>query len=252
MNNHFQHHISNMDMKEFYKKICQLPDCPSVIVVEELEEGEILRRKMKSGRDILYLKHQSEDTMLDVLEKELLLKEAKEVSAFPFENHSLSNKAVMDWLLVATIISDLLAIRVPQIVFTQGGLENGACFAGHGLIVLADHSPYDIQASESFIVLAHELRHEWQHQYHKDWFANYPDLESIRTKKGYNLYCNHWTEIDAESFAIKLTSIVFSGVAISEKNEKLKKKYISRANEIDIPTSDSIIRLKSAFSYADE
>lgn len=250
MNNHFQYHISNMDMKEFYKKICQLPDCPSIIVVDELEEGEILRKTM-GNHDILYLKHQSEDAMLDVLEKELLLKEATVAPALPFENHSLSNKAVMDWLLVATIISDLLAIKVPQIMFTQGRFKNGVCFTGHGLIVLADHhSPYDIQASESFIVMAHELRHEWQHQYHEDWFANYPNLESIRTKKGYNLYCNHLTEIDAEAFAIKLASIIFSGVEISEKNEKLKKKYISRANEIDIPTSDSIIRLKSVFSYA--
>ena len=225
----FQYTLSNLDMKDFYKELMLWGlDCPEVILVEEIEDGsDILRREMENGNHLIYLKNT--ENKLDVLKKELELKEAKVVPAFSFENHNWTNKEVYIWIFVACEIAGLLNIKCPQIIFTAFEDAGNAC--GEGMLCLPNKNS-DFQSSmvEMFLCIAHELRHEWQHINHPDWSEGYVHVES---EKDLEAYINHRTEIDAEAYARKLAGIMFD-ISLFRRRDQHTKKLKARANELII------------------
>ena len=238
--NEFAYHPSNLDMKDFYNEMmCYNMNWPAVIVMDELEDGSnILRREMENGNQIIYLK--KADNMFTVLQNELALNEAKVVSAFPFENHDLEKIELMTWIYCATEIADLLSIRCPQVIFTT--FEDAGFASDAGLLVLPAKKPYGkLNVIETFVCIAHELRHAWQHVNHPKWFDGYVQVEDETNKEQMEAYINHRTEIDAEAYARKLAEIVF-GVSLFRGDEPKKiEKLLSRAQEINIDISEEQI-----------
>lgn len=233
----FQYELANIDMKDLYTEmLCYGENWPEVIVVKEIEDGsKVLRRKMVNGNDLIYLKNN--ENMFDTLCKELEMHEAKVVPAMPFENHNLSNEELMTWISCACEIADLLDIRCPQIIFTP--FKDAGNASGQGMLSLPDTKPYGkLNIVEMFVCIAHELRHEWQHENHPEWFDEYVQVES---DEDMDAYLNHKTEIDAETYARKLAGMVFDLQLLVHENPKLMDKLINRANEIDIPISEDII-----------
>lgn len=232
--NQFNYELVNIDMRDLYIDIiCNGVECPEVIVVKELEDGSIIQRRiMENGNCIYYLKYA--DDMYDVLISELKNGNANEVECLPFENHELTNEEVMKWIACTTTIADMLDVGCPQIMFTP--FEDAGVFGGEGLLVLSGTNPekpyFEI---ETFVCIAHELRHEWQHKYHPAWFKDYVQVES---EMDMDKYLNHKSEIDAESYARKLAGIVF-GIDLFKGGDKaLMEKMIRTAKDIDISVSE--------------
>lgn len=232
--NQFKYELVNIDMRDLYTDIiCDCVDCPEIIVVKELEDdSNIQRRIMENGNYIYYLKYA--DDMYDILMKELENGNANEVECFPFENHELTNEEVMKWISCATTIADMLDVRCPQIIFTP--FEDAGNFSGEGLIILSGintENPYF--EIETFVSIAHELRHEWQHKHHPSWFKDYVRVDS---EEDMNDYLNHKTEIDAEAYARKIAGVVFGIDLFKGGDKKIMKKMKNVAEKIDVSVSE--------------
>lgn len=233
----FQYKISNIDMKEFYNEmICCHTNWPAVVVMDELEdESNILRREMKNGNQIIYLKHA--DDMFTVLQNELELNEADVVPALPLENHDLENEELMTWIACAVEIANLLSVKCPQIFFTS--FEDAFIASGEGVIFLPAKKPYGkFNVIENFLCIAHELRHEWQHVNHPDWFEGYVHVTDEHDKGQMDAYLEHRTEVDAEAYARKLASQVFDIPLFVYGERNAMGKLIKRAQEIKINLSE--------------
>lgn len=235
-NKEFQYHLSNLDMKDFYNDmLCSHMNCPAVIVMDELEDGSnILRREMENGNQLIYLKNA--DNMFTVFKNELALNKATVVPALPFENHNLENEDLMTWIACAVEIADLLSVKCPQIIFTP--FENAANAAGEGVIFIPAKEPSGkLNILENFVCIAHELRHEWQHVNHPDWFEGYVHVEGQTSEDQMDAYLNHRTEIDAEAYARKLAGMVFDVPLFGKKDKKL----LNQAQEIKMNISEEQI-----------
>lgn len=223
----FKYELANIDMKGFYREIFGLDiDCPEVILVKENEDGsDILRREMVNGNHLIYLK--DSDNKVDILKRELENNAAKVVPAFSFENHNYSNKDVKKCVECACKLADVLGVKCPQIVFTA--FEDAGNSSEDGILYLPNKKiDEELNVIEMFICIAHELRHEWQHMNHPDWFEGYVHVER---EEDLEAYLNHRTEIDAEAYARELANIVFD-VSLLRKRDENTKKLKARANEL--------------------
>lgn len=231
--------LAKIDMKPLYKLMLTQPDkeFPEVIIVEETESGNICDVKKLDNINLVYLKKNSTEKIFEIINNIETYKSKILLPALPFEDIALTSEDYLSYIKCAVTISDALEIPCPQIMFTKMSLGEGGNWCGTGLIALADY-PLDIDIksyAENFKALAHELRHEWQHIYHPDWFQDYPMMKSVLTQEDNYAYCSHKTEIDAEAFAIKVASIVIPGSKICNTSQAIIDKYLSRANEIEIP-----------------
>lgn len=239
-NKEFQYKPSNMDMKKFYKEMIYCHrNWPAIIVMDELEDGSnILRREMANGNQIIYIKNA--DDMFTVLQNELEFNKANVVPALPFENHNLENEELMTWIACEVKIADLLSVKCPQIIFTPS--EDSYIAVEVGVLFLPAKKPYGKRnIIENFVCIAHELRHEWQHANHPDWFEDYVHVEDENDKEQMDAYIEHRTEVDAEAYARELASQVFDIPLFRGGDPKKTDKFIKRAQEIKIDLSESQI-----------
>lgn len=172
-----------------------------------------------------YIRHG--ETMFNILDEELMNGTAKTVKCLPFENHDFSDKEVLKWISIAIT----LGTRCPNIVFTP--FEDAGNASEQGMINLPGIKPFN--PIELFVILAHEMRHEWQHAYHEDWYKDYVYPES---DEDLDKYLNHITEIDAEAYARKLCKIVFGFDLFNTGERSLMEKMKKRASKIELTVSD--------------
>lgn len=226
--------LANIDMKEIYKQmICMHMDWPSFKVFDDLEVP-VIRVEMDNGNNSYYLANNPD--MIEVLMDELEHPKALVQKANDFENHRLENEELMEWVYVAMEIAEMLDINCPQISFWES--EDAGNFGGECLLFLPDKKPEGkLNIIEMFVCIAHELRHEWQHEYHPDWNEGY-----VSGDEGDMLeYLTHKTEVDAEAFARKLAMKVFGIDLFNDKNNLVIDKLIARADEIELPDFDEYI-----------
>lgn len=245
----FSYELSDIDMRDFYTEILYRHESiPAFIILEETEDGsEILRGRMTNGNEIIYLKNS--ENMFNILDEELETKKAGVVDAPSFQDYDWSEKEVGNWMLCTCKIADLLNIRCPQIIFTP--FEDGGNAGGKGAIFLPNkdqNADEMVNIGETFLSIAHELRHIWQHKHHPEWFKGYVHVESDEDMEA---YLNHRTEIDAEAYARKLAEMVL-GVSLFSDGKKITKKLKNRAKEIDILLSGDDIAYFNVLFNAEE
>lgn len=231
MEKEFKYELANVDMKEFYSNIlCYYSRCPEIIAVKAIEDGSsIQRRLMDNGNSIFYIKHG--ENMFDILEEELRSETAQTVKCLQFEQHDFSDEDVLKWISIAITMSDILDVRCPNIVFTP--FEDAGNASEQGMINLPGIKPYN--PVELLVILAHEMRHEWQHANHPDWFKDYVYPES---DEDLDNYLNHKTEIDAEAYARKLAKTIFDVDLFNAGERSLMEKLKKRASKIGLTVSD--------------
>lgn len=219
--------FSNINMRDFYLKVmCFYDEFPEVVVVENLEnDREIIAYELPNGNLIYYLKNS--DNMIDIFFDELENQKAKVLKAEPFQYHDLSNKEICTWISCVVEIADLLNVDCPQIIFwTSEDSGNSS----DGRIFISDTHPDNrLNIIKTFVTIAHELRHEWQHVNCPDIFNNYPDPD-----KDMESYLNHPSEVDAEAFARKLATIIFDWNLFTAADKLL----LDRAKDIDIDSNE--------------
>ncbi len=144
--------------------------------------------------------------------------------------HTLDDSDIALWIYTAITVADILGVRCPQIVFSSSDSDGGNA-GGQGLIVLPSlHSNSKENILEMLLIIAHELRHEWQHVHHPDWFDDYVQ---VKNDADMDKYLNQKSEIDAESYARKLIGTALEHDLFRGIDPKLLKIMKKRANEID-------------------
>ncbi len=245
MKRKFKYVPSNIDMKSLYNKLTiEHKEFPEIKVFEQLEDkNDISCHIMPNGRYIIYLKNDSNMTncLLDTLKNP----NCKCYPAFPHEYHNIDCRNICKWITCAIVISNILRTRCPQILFTK--YEDAFNFTGQGLLLLPDfYSDIDM-----FNALAHELRHEWQYFTHPEWKEDYV---MVNSEKDIPAYYNHISEIDAEAFARKLTSIVYGVDALNVdlQNGENLSAILDRAEEINILISDGFCQTNDDFLMTED
>ena len=120
MKQEFQYKLANVDMHKVYSSvISEFKKIPEIMVYEELEDGNnILRYRIRSGKDIIFLK--KADDMIHVLRNEL--KGNKAPSYFDLDwswHHELEDEEVAMWCKVVLLLSEALNVNCPQVHFSS-------------------------------------------------------------------------------------------------------------------------------------
>ncbi len=226
------------DMRPIYRGLYKkFPNgFPEIFVVNEFpDDTTICKRSFPDGRYALFVRDDDDDTLISRLVNEIEEDTCSEIS-IPMTYTVLSNEEVAQWLVYACYIDDILSVPLKQIMFAHG--EDGAGYSDEFLTFIND----DVSVPEMLMVIAHELRHAWQHIHHPDWLDEY-----IHPENDEYAYKNQYAEIDAEAFGIKIESMItgiefVNSYAGMELDPKYRSQIINRMNEIDIVLSKKNIK----------
>jgi len=247
MNKEFTYDLSMLDMREIYSQvIASKLEFPEFIVVEEVETGaDIIRCRIDYDEtypeDVIYIKNG--DNIFGRLAEEILQREAEVIEAPYFLEHCLDSEQMKIWYEVVLIMSDILNIRCPQVSFHSDLNGDGEIFDDNSLVMLPDLLACSFISMVTLI--AHELRHAWQHINKPEWNKNYLSGDENNTES----YLLQPAEIDAEAFARKLMEVVWGIDLFRHPKEEVTKALIKRKNEIDIVINKKKVkRLREIFA----
>lgn len=248
-NKEFQYSVSILDMSDIYSHIISdIAEFPEIIVFDELEdESNIVRYRIDEDcvEDVFYVKKCN--NIYENVCEEIVNPKAKVIKAEDFLYHQLDSEMMKTWYSVTLRISEILNINCPQVTFHACFRDGDAGnFGGQGWTVLPDM--FSSQFITMVTIIAHELRHEWQHIHHPEWFEHYITGENNNIKE----YCLQPAEIDAEAFARKLIGIVWGVDLFNHKELEVKSALRKRRDEIDIIISRKKINILRVLFEEDE
>ena len=208
---------------------------PEILVFKDIPGKDIIHRKFPEGRCVYFVKEDTDDNILKTIYNEIENPKSEEDNSIPITYHTLSDKDVAKWCLYACYISDILKIDLKQLCFAHN--EDTSGFSSEFITFIQD----DVNDVEMLMVIAHELRHAWQHLHHPEWFNEY-----IHPEEDEEAYYMQKSEIDAEAFGIKVESII-TGVEFINSNAGLdmepeyRTQIMNRMDEIDVILSNKKI-----------
>lgn len=224
--------LLNIDMNDVYgEMLCYEYPWPQLIVVDDLPHNRSIERlKAKNGNDFLQVKN-SED-MVDrlFLEMHLPSKAVGEVKDYMRTN--MDSQERMKWIYAVSIVSEMLHIECPQVLFCEWLNGEAGNFAENGLIILPDLNPEKKFANiEMLVTIVHELRHIWQYRYRPEWGKNY-----ISGKVGDHIeaYCLQKCEIDAEAYARTFVGELINRNLLKHPNKKIENALVRYVTENEL------------------
>lgn len=226
--------LATRDMKDIYTQMgCYEDEWPAILVTESTNDKnyEITRYRMPTGESDIICIPNSENVFEDLCD-EFFNPKAEVRVAESFMYHGLSSKEISCWYSVACVLSDLLGIDCPQILFSSFLDGNAGCFTGEGLIAFPDYRlDTDLMKMEGFVSMAHELYHEFQFQH-----GLITERFVYETEEDLERYCSDDIEIQAEAFARLMVKKVFGINLFKGSNKKFIRdlKRSSQKIKIDI------------------
>lgn len=228
--------ISDKDMRPIYRRLFkEFPDgFPEILIAEELENGEdIIRFTFRDGRNVYYVKNDTDEKILDLLINEIKNPSCLQSPTFPTFYHTHNDKNVAKLCIYACYIADILDIPLKQIIFMDSD-EMSVQFEGFPYV-------FGDKLEDITVVIPHEMRHTWQRINRPEWFENYINIDTIAdgdNEKWFE-YHNQPAEIDAQAFGIKMESMIFGSDCTDKKlyetmYPEYRDKIIKRVQEIDI------------------
>ena len=205
--------LSINNMGPFYSALSKwIPkDCPAVIVLKQLPNGECIQWQKEGNKYIAML---AED-IPDIKKLELVMAGPPATdSHFYTETIASSCPIYSEIYGFASMLSNSLSIRCPQILVfgshypkrCNGMLHNdGNC----PMVITMKGS---LSTDRTIRTLAHEMRHAWQHITNPEYF--FVDYH-FTADNGVDEYAQQVAEVDAEAFSRAFCHLVF-GVPIQE------------------------------------
>ena len=232
-----QYEISCIDMAPIYRSLiteCHIQEFPEILIFKKIENGEkVLRYTFDDERSVIFLKQSKR--MLDVLVQEL--KEEKATTYPASENlfHPLSNANFSLLSTVCILISEMLDVPCPQLVYRQNQDGYGVSIAEINVICIRVADNSDDRILDSIRYMAHEIRHLWQYINRPEYFAN-----SNRFDRTPEEYLMSEEENDAEAFANKLfyeltgVDTITANPGYASGNKEVIKKVRKLEKDIDL------------------
>lgn len=214
--------LAVLDMRHIFEIIRDInfnTYIPQVIVVKSNNCGQnIVRHRAKTGQDILYIENKDYTVLKELLMKEITHPQAKVIPAASWEENNINQDSYKLITTSILAIGDILRLKqMPQVFFCKG--KDAA--SGENILFLPEtyynwNTANPNSLIEGFVILAHELRHIYQHQMNNNpsFFEGY--INSPQNKDELAQYQNHPAERDAEAFALKLANFTFDNINLFE------------------------------------
>lgn len=246
-----------INMTEIYKtaSLCCIKKdikCPMIVIYDIYPDNILVTERFeKSGGIIMVGDHLSAEerftAVMDVLEKGI-----PDVAKIPPLYGGLPDMSAL--FLFAAALASSLHVACPMVLGTlKPGRFNGATCStpdGRPTGILICNDWDQIDPVDTYITLAHEMRHVWQHwRLGKEYFAHYKILDE---QIGLEEYCLQEQEVDANAYAYRVLQDIF-GIDIIKMgyfnaDTKVLRTVMERAEKI-WPWYSPLMRLQGEIGF---
>lgn len=231
--------VSKIDMNKIYREVLiktereqhLQDDFPDILVLKN-QSSDVVRYEMPNGRSILGIKNCG--NICKKILSEIRTPKAQKEDAPDIMIHSLDSENVSSLYCVAVLLSEMLEIPCPQIVFRELPEDLHSWAEYEKNLVVLGTVPNEVSCM-MIRFMAHELRHLWQHKYRPEYSEGY-----IKPEDSIEGYFNCMAEIDAEAWASRLCLEVLGEDDITDNegynmgNDEAKQKVLKLRSELEL------------------
>ena len=232
-----QNEISCIDMAPIYRSLItehHIQEFPEILIFKKIENGgKVLRCTFDDERSIIFLKQGKR--MVDFLAQELKEERAPVYPAQENLFHPLTNDNFGLLATVCVLISEMLDVPCPQLIYRQNQDKYGVSIAEINVVCIQVTDNSDDRIIDSIRFMAHEIRHLWQYINRPEYFA-----DSNRSDRTMDEYFMSEEENDAEAFANKffyeLTGVdtIAASPGYASGNKEIIKKIRKLEKDIEL------------------